>query len=106
MPQCKAISKVTGEQCKAYSLLGEDFCVCHSSGKANYKLRHSPRPKKMMNSEELLREMSIDFKKINTLNIDDAEKVRLRSKNGTLMIELIRRVERLDEIERELEKMT
>jgi len=95
---CKA-NTLKGEKCKALALEGEEYCLFHSRSDRARKARLASRPKKAMSRRELLRELTADFRNVANAEIDENEKLRIRSKLAALLHDLINEVENLKEIE-------
>ena len=95
---CKA-NTLKGEKCKALALEGEECCLFHSRSDRAHKARLASRPKKAISRRELLRELTADFRNVANAEIDENEKLRIRSKLAALLHDLINEVENLKEIE-------
>ena len=100
MSRCKAVICATGKQCKCHTLSGEEYCLFHSHSERAKKYRKVSRPKNRISREELLRELTKEFRNLGkNEDISDGEKHKLRAKLGTMIMSLLDQVDRIDELE-------
>lgn len=105
MAKCKVIAKKTGKKCTVHALHGEEFCIFHSNSEAAKKYRKAKRSKHRVSREELIRVLTQEFRNLDTEVKNPTERIRLKSKIGSMLMELLQEVENLKDLERQIKEL-
>lgn len=102
MPQCKSKTKKSGykRRCTQWALPGEEFCFFHSKSERARQIRSRPKKRRGFDRENLLKELVKDYKNLDDTKAKPIIKIRLRATLSGQILELLRDLNKLDELER------
>ena len=103
---CKAKTKKSGykKRCGMMWTLPDGYCIFHSKSAAAKEWRKRPRKKRAFDREKLLSQLVRDYKNVEKTKAKPIIKLRLRATLSGQILEVLRDLNRIQDLEKLIEQ--